>query len=149
MSVASGVDNIISAFPELNPFRVEMAVFFVIVLAAVNLRGVRESSKAFAVPTYLFIGSVVVHGRHRPRADRARRRRRSPRARASRCKGETLAQAGIILLLLRAFASGCSALTGVEAIANGVPAFRRPKIQNAQTTLVAMGGIAIVLFIGV
>lgn len=147
VSVASGVDNIISAIPELNPFRVELAIVFVIVLAAVNLRGVSESSKAFAIPTYLFIGSVfimIVVGLTRtalgdpPVAESA----------AYDVQGESLTQAAIILLLLRSFASGCSALTGVEAISNGVPAFRLPKIRNAQATLVAMGGIAIILFSG-
>ncbi|WP_232333546.1 APC family permease [Agromyces laixinhei] len=147
VSVASGVDNIISAIPELNPFRVELAIAFVIILAAINLRGVSESSKAFAVPTYLFIGSVfvmVVVGLTRtllgdpPVAESA----------TFGVEAESLTQAGIILLLLRSFASGCSALTGVEAISNGVPAFKRPKVKNAQHTLVLMGGIAIVLFAG-
>ena len=148
VSVASGVDNIISAFPELNEFRVELAVGFVILLAAINLRGVAESSKAFALPTYLFIASVavmIVTGLVRtalgdtPVAASA----------AYTIEGESFSQAAFVLLLLRAFASGCSALTGVEAIANGVPAFRQPKVANAQRTLVLMGGIAIVLFIGV
>ena len=148
VSVASGVDNIISAFPALHDARVEFAVFFVVVLAAVNLRGVSESSKAFALPTYLFIGSVLVMvatGLIRmllgnpPVAESA----------GYTVVGEDLSQVAFVLLLLRAFASGCSALTGVEAIANGVPAFRKPKILNAQRTLVLMGGIAIVLFIGV
>jgi amino acid transporter len=147
VSVASGVDNIISALPVLNGIRVEMAVAFVVILAAVNLRGVRESSKAFAVPTYLFIGSIAVmivtalvrtaFG-DAPVAETA----------GFAVKGQSVAQAAVVLLLLRAFSSGCSALTGVEAISNGVQAFRRPKIQNAQKTLVAMGGIAIVLFVG-
>ncbi|WP_207455958.1 APC family permease [Herbiconiux sp. SYSU D00978] len=148
VSVASGVDNIISAFPELNPARVEIAIGFVIVLAAVNLRGVSESSKAFAVPTYLFIGSVlvmVVVGLARTLAGDA------PIAESSQYTVEAheLSQAAFVLLLLRAFASGCSALTGVEAISNGVPAFRMPKVRNAQRTLVLMGGIAITLFVGV
>ncbi len=147
VSVASGVDNIISALPFLNGFRVEMAVLFVVILAAVNLRGVRESSKAFAVPTYLFIGSIAVMigvALFRtaigdpPVSETA----------GFAIKGQSIAQAAVVLLLLRAFSSGCSALTGVEAISNGVQAFRRPKIQNAQKTLVAMGGIAIVLFVG-
>ncbi|CAN5251342.1 APC family permease [soil metagenome] len=147
VSVASGVDNIISAIPVLNPFRVEIAIGFVILLAAVNLRGVRESSKAFAVPTYLFIASIavmVVVGLVRTALGDA------PVAESSgiTVQGESLGQAAFILLLLRAFASGCAALTGVEAISNGVPAFRRPKIQNAQRTLMAMGGTAIVLFSG-
>ena len=148
VSVASGVDNIISAFPALNPFRVELAVGFVIVLAAINLRGVAESSKAFALPTYLFIASVavmVITGLVRFAVGDA------PIAESAQYDVEShdLAQAAFILLLLRAFASGCSALTGVEAIANGVPAFRQPKVKNAQRTLVLMGGIAIAMFIGV
>lgn len=148
VSVASGVDNIISAFPVLNSWRVEMAVGFIVLLAAVNLRGVRESSKAFALPTYLFIGSVllmIVVGAVRMALGD------TPVAASAQytVKAEEFTQVGIVLLLLRAFASGCSALTGVEAVANGVPAFRPPKIRNAQRTLVLMGGIAIVLFAGV
>jgi amino acid transporter len=147
VSVASGVDNLISALPFLNPWRVAMAVGFVVILAAMNLRGVRESGKAFAVPTYLFAGSVfilIVTGLvetilgHPPVAETAQ----------YAVKAEGIAQAAIILLLLRSFASGCSALTGVEAIANGVPAFRKPKINNARTTLLMMGGIAVTLFAG-
>lgn len=147
VSVASGVDNIISALPWLDPWRVELAVGFVIVLMAANLRGVRESSMAFAAPTYLFIASVfvmIVVGLMRtalgdaPVAESA----------AFTVEGETLTQAAFVLLLLRAFSSGCSALTGVEAVSNGVPAFRRPKVQNAQATLVLMGATAAVLFAG-
>lgn len=147
VSVASGVDNIISAIPQLNPFRVELAVGFVVVLAAINLRGVREASKAFAIPTYLFIGSIgvmVVTALIRMALGDA------PIAESAdyAVKAHDLTQAAFVLLLLRSFASGCAALTGVEAISNGVQAFRRPKIKNAQRTLVAMGSIAIVLFSG-
>ncbi|SDQ28931.1 Amino acid transporter [Curtobacterium sp. UNCCL20] len=148
VSVASGVDNIISALPVLNEFRVELALLFVVLLAAANLRGVRESSKAFAVPTYLFVGSVfvmVVTGLFRAALGN------TPVAESAAYSAQNVehtTQAAFILLLLRAFASGCSALTGVEAIANGVPAFRRPKVKNAQMTLVFMGSIAIVLFVG-
>jgi amino acid transporter len=147
VSVASGVDNIISAFPGLNEFRVELAIGFLILLAGVNLRGVAESSKAFALPTYLFIASIAVMivtalvealSGHPAIAESAQ----------YDVKPESIAQAAFVLLLLRAFSSGCSALTGVEAVSNGVQAFRRPKIQNAQKTLALMGGIAIVLFIG-
>ena len=148
VSVASGVDNIISALPELNPFRVEIAVGYVVLIVIVNLRGVREASSVFAIPTYLFIGSVgimIVVGLGRalfgdvPVASSAQ----------YAVQAESLTQAALILLVLRAFSSGCSALTGVEAIANGVQAFRTPKVQNAQRTLVIMGSIAIALFIGV
>ncbi len=147
VSIASGVDNIISAVPELDPLRVELAVGFVVLIVIVNLRGVREASTVFAIPTYLFIGSVgvmIVTGLIRtflgdaPVADSA----------AYQIQGEHLADAAIILLILRAFSSGCSALTGVEAVSNGVQAFRAPKIRNAQTTLVMMGSIAALLFAG-
>lgn len=147
VSVASGVDNIISALPGLNPFRVEIAVGFVILIVIVNLRGVREASSVFAIPTYLFIGSVgvmIVVGLGRALFGDA------PVASSAEyaVQAESLTQAALILLVLRAFSSGCSALTGVEAVSNGVPAFRKPKIRNAQTTLTLMGGIAIVLFVG-
>ncbi|MEK7663158.1 MAG: APC family permease, partial [Actinomycetota bacterium] len=147
VSVASGVDNIISAIPELAPERVLLAVVFVIILAAINLRGVRESGKAFAIPTYFFVASVfimIVVGITRTLMGDA------PIAESAQymVEGESVAQAALILLLLRSFASGCAALTGVEAIANGVPAFRVPKIKNAQITLVVMGAIAITLFAG-
>lgn len=147
VSIASGVDNIISAVPQLNPWRVELAVGFVILIVIVNLRGVREASTFFAVPTYIFIGSVgvmVVTGLvqtllgHTPIAESSH----------YAMHGDQLANAAVILLVLRAFSSGCSALTGVEAVSNGVQAFRIPKIGNAQKTLVMMGGIAILLFTG-
>jgi amino acid transporter len=147
VSVAAGVDNIISALPFLDPWRVQLAIAFVVILAVMNLRGVREAGLAFAIPTYLFAGSVVfmiVTGLVRtflgdaPIADSAQ----------FMVEGHDVAQSALILLLLRSFASGCSALTGVEAIANGVPAFRKPKIDNARTTLFMLGAIAISLFAG-
>lgn len=147
VSVASGVDNIISAVPGLDPLRVELAVGFVILIIIVNLRGVREASLVFAIPTYVFIASVgfmIVTGLIRtflgdpPVASSAE----------FAVHAENLGQAAVILLVLRAFSSGCSALTGVEAVSNGVPAFRTPKIRNAQSTLVLMGSIAICLFAG-
>ena len=147
VSVASGVDNIISAVPALNGGRVELAVGFVIVIVIVNLRGVREASLVFALPTYIFIGSValmIVIGLGRTALG-------DPPVASSAeyaVQGQSLTQAAFILLVLRAFSSGCSALTGVEAVANGVPAFRKPKVRNAQATLVLMGTIAVFLFAG-
>ncbi|MDJ1113987.1 APC family permease [Microbacterium dauci] len=147
VSVSSGVDNIISALPFLDPWRVELAIGFVILLVIVNLRGVREASQAFAIPTYVFIGSValmIVTGLIRwalgdpPVASSAE----------FAVEAENLSQVAVLLLLLRAFSSGCSALTGVEAVSNGVPAFRAPKVRNAQATLVLMGTIAVMLFAG-
>ncbi|WP_194398440.1 APC family permease [Microbacterium atlanticum] len=147
VSVASGVDNIISALPGLDPFRVELAVGFVILIVLVNLRGVREASTAFAIPTYVFIGSVavmIVVGLVQTFTGDAPVASSAPYA----VQAESVTQAAVILLVLRAFSSGCSALTGVEAVSNGVPAFRQPKVRNAQTTLALMGGIAILLFTG-
>ncbi|GAA2171016.1 APC family permease [Agrococcus versicolor] len=148
VSVSSGVDNIISAFPQLAPLRVEIAVGCIVLLAAVNLRGVRESGRAFAIPTYLFIASVValiVAGVVQTIAGDA------PVASSAAYSVQTdaLSQAAIMLLLLRAFASGCSALTGIEAISNGVPAFRRPKVRNARVTLVLLGVVSTSLFAGI
>lgn len=148
VSVASGVDNLISAFPPLSPFRVELAVGLIALLAAANLRGVREAGAAFAMPTYVFIASVVLlvgTGLARTLLGDA------PVAASSAyaVRGDDLTQAGMLLLLLRAFASGCSALTGIEAISNGVPAFRQPKVRNARITLLLMGGISMSLFAGI
>lgn len=148
VSVAAGVDNLISAFPVLNDERVLLAIGFVVFLAAMNLRGVRESGLAFALPTYIFIASVlvlIVTGFVQTLLGNA------PVAETAQYavkQTHDIVNAGILLLVLRSFASGCSALTGVEAIANGVPAFRVPKIQNARTTLFLLGTLAITLFGG-
>lgn len=152
VSIAAGTDNIISAFPELNPYRVEIAIAFLLALTAVNLRGVRESGVAFAIPTYLFIATVFLMigtGVVRLAAGE------TLLAPSANYEVEILdqmahtSQVALILLLLRAFASGSAALTGVEAISNGVPAFRQPKIKNAQITLVLMGLTSISMFIGI
>ncbi|TQK44671.1 amino acid/polyamine/organocation transporter (APC superfamily) [Streptomyces sp. SLBN-118] len=152
VSVASGVDNIISAVPELADQRVLMALVFVGLLTAMNLRGVRESGRLFAAPTYLFIGGVLIMvgtGLFRYLIGDA------PVAESAKYGIEpvpgdaNLAGLALVMLVLRAFSSGCTALTGVEAISNGVPAFRKPKSQNAATTMAAMGIIAITMFVGV
>ena len=150
VSVAAGVDNIISAVPELNTHRVLLAAGFVVVLTAVNLRGMRESGLTFALPTYLFIlgvlaliavGLIRATLGHPPVAESAGYRVRPEQV--------GLSSLALIFLLLRAFSSGCTALTGVEAISNGVPAFRPPKARNAARTLAAMGVLAIAMFVGI
>ena len=151
VSIASGVDNLISAFPGLNDFRVAIAVGFIVFLCAINLRGVRESGVAFAMPTYLFIGTVLTMlgvGIFKLATGQ------SIVAESSNLivqadKSLTASGVLVILLLLRSFASGSAALTGVEAIANGVPAFRVPKIKNAQITMSWMGITAITMMIGI
>ncbi|NBH03191.1 APC family permease [Amycolatopsis sp. SID8362] len=150
VSVASGVDNIISAVPQLNDYRIVLNIGFIVVLMAMNLRGIRESGRAFAAPTYLFIASVlllVVVGLGRTLAGHA------PVAESAgyEVRPEQVGLTGfaLVFLLLRSFASGCTALTGVEAISNGVPAFRKPKALNAARTMTAMGTTAVVMFGGI
>jgi amino acid transporter len=153
VSVSSGTDNIISALPGLAGHRVLIAVGLVALLVAANLRGVRESGKTFAVPTYLFITGImvmIVTGLVRdfltdnPVVAESANYTIHPEGGYSSVTGLAL-----VFFVLRAFASGCTALTGVEAIANGVPAFRPPKSKNAATTLALMGGIAAIMFAGV
>ena len=152
VSIASGTDNLISAFPQLDPFRVEIAVGFILLLTVMNLRGVRESGFSFAIPTYLFIVTVFIMlgvGFYRLLTGDMLV---APSAGYEVVIHDSVvgtSQVAMTLLLLRAFASGSSALTGVEAIANGVQAFRKPKIKNAQITMMLMGGTAIAMLIGI
>ncbi|MFE7564928.1 APC family permease [Kitasatospora sp. NPDC057500] len=152
VSVASGVDNIISALPSLADHRVELALGFVLLLMAMNLRGVRESGRAFAAPTYLFIGAIllmVVTGLIRAVFGDAPVASSAAYGIVPEDGKDTLAGLGLLMLGLRAFASGCTALTGVEAISNGVPAFRAPKSRNAAATMAVMGTTAVVMFVGI
>ncbi|HEX4246685.1 MAG TPA: APC family permease [Pseudonocardia sp.] len=149
VSVVSGVVAITSAIRSLAPHAVLLSVGFVVLLVLANLRGTKESGRAFALPTYAFIGLTLLmfgiaavkalHGTL-PLAESA-----------SQPIDPTVRTGGVftLILLVRAFASGCTALTGVEAISNGVPAFQKPKSRNAAVTLVLMGTIAIVMFIGI
>ncbi|WP_285484211.1 APC family permease [Amycolatopsis sp. NBRC 101858] len=150
VSVASGVDNIISAVPQLNGHRIGLDIGFIVLLTAMNLRGIRESGRTFAIPTYLFIGGVMLMivlgfgqlaAGHAPVAESAGYDVRPEQA--------GLTGLALVFLLLRSFSSGCTALTGVEAISNGVPAFRKPKSANAARTMTAMGAIAVVMFGGI
>ncbi len=152
VSVSSGVDNIISAVPSLASHRVEMALGFLVVLAAVNLRGIREAGLAFAAPTYLFATGVfvmIVTGFFRAIIGKPPVAESAHYGVAVQHGYGSLGFLALCFLTLRAFSSGCTALTGVEAIANGVPAFRKPKAKNAQKTLVAMGAIAVSMFGGI
>ena len=144
VSVASGVLAITSAFSSLDHYNTELSLIGVVLIMVVNLRGVRESGLAFALPTYLFIVSMLV----------------MIGVGVTRCATGTCTvhtpnplPAGVgtltIFLVLKAFASGASALTGVEAIANGVTAFKRPQAKNAARTLGVLGVVAITMFLGV
>ncbi|RAJ41804.1 amino acid/polyamine/organocation transporter (APC superfamily) [Kitasatospora sp. SolWspMP-SS2h] len=152
VSVASGVDNVISAFGSLADHRVALALGFTALLTAVNLRGVRESGRAFAAPTYLFIGAIllmVATGLVRLAFGDSPQAPTAHLGVAPEHGKDALQGLGLLMLGLRAFASGCTALTGVEAISNGVPAFRAPKSRNAAATMAVMGVVAVVMFAGV
>lgn len=146
VSVAAGIAAVTSAVPPLYPYRVELCLLGVLGITVANLRGVRESGRVFAIPTYAFVASYVLmigwgtvvwlQGGYTPGGPPA------PPAAAGR---EELT----LFLALRAFASGCVALTGIEAVSNGVPAFRPPEARNARQVLVMLGTILIILFIGI
>ena len=151
VSVSAGTAALASAVPGLQDLRVEISVAFIILLMWGNLRGIRESGKIFAVPTYVYIaslGGVVVLGVFRIMSGQVDAIPYSPEE-AQELAGAGASQAVSLFLLLHAYAAGTTALTGVEAIADGVPAFKKPEAQNAQRTLVAMALIMGFLFIGV
>ena len=145
VSVAAGVAALTSAFPPWAPYRVEIALGFVAVLMVGNLRGVRESGRIFAVPTYFFIVSVLgmlVLGGWRYLSGAIA----PPHELAHPASATQLLST---FALLTAFSNGCTAMTGVEAVSNGVPAFRPPESRNAASTLVAMGVLSITMFLGI
>lgn len=147
VSTSSAVEQIVSAIPSLAPVAVGIGVTAIALMTIANLRGLREAGNIFAVPTYLFLGSaflmialgvfrIVVLGETRLPAE-------------SLAAVEDTTQAVGILVLLRAFSSGAVALTGTEAIATGVPAFKPPESRNAATTLMVMAVVLGVLFVGI
>ncbi len=145
VSVSAGVLALVTLVPQLSPFVVPIDVALVIFITVVNLRGVRESGSIFAIPTYIFIGSallLIIVGsvksffiQHDPIIGTF------PPVQAT----ESLT----VFLILKSFAAGCSAMTGVEAISNGVPAFKKPEARNARITLTWMAVILGTLFIGI
>ncbi|MFD7237216.1 APC family permease [Streptomyces syringium] len=151
VSISSGIENLGSAIPFVIEHKTACAVGVIVLLTLMNLRGVKESGKLFAIPTYVFVGGVflmiawgVIRGvfmgdtMKAPTADYT-----------IHAEHQGLAGFALVFLLLRAFSSGCAALTGVEAISNGVPAFRKPKSKNAATTLALMGALAVTMFCGI
>jgi amino acid transporter len=144
VSVAAGVAAVTSAVPALFRYRVVLCVVAVALVAVANLRGIRESGKFFAAPTYLFIASVgamVVYGALGAIFDWFAEAPYEPHPPGLEGIG--------LFLLLRAFASGCTALTGVEAVSDGVPAFKPSESRNARVVLTWLGGILISLFLGI
>jgi amino acid transporter len=146
VSISSGVQQITSGFQELMPYRVEIAVAVIALMTIVNLRGVKESGRIFSIPTYFFLSIMfltlgvgflryltgnlgVVEGVEAMRHE--------------------VMEPLTLFLILRAFSSGCTALTGIEAISNGITAFKQPRSRNAARTLMWMSGILITLFLGI
>ena len=153
VSISSGVQNATSALPFLTGHEATAAAVLILALMAMNLRGTKESGTAFAVPTYLFMVAILamgVYGYFRyltgdlPQAGSAKYD-----IAAEGQYEQGLTGIAMVFLLARAFSSGCAALTGVEAISNGVPAFRKPKSHNAATTLLLLGTIAITMLMSI
>ena len=146
VSVAAGIAAITSAIPSLFPYRTVLGVFAIVIVLLVNLRGVRESGKVFAVPTYMFVGSLLLmlavgtfqllFGQLTPVVSQS-------------MVSQTAVESVSLFLLLRAFSSGCTALTGVEVISNGVQAFRPPEPKNAVITMITMALVLGTLFLGI
>ncbi|WP_425300125.1 APC family permease, partial [Nocardia flavorosea] len=151
VSISSAASTIGSAIPFVATHKVLFAVAAIALLTAMNLRGVRESGRTFALLSYAFlIGMFAMLGWGLVRifvlGDEVRAESAAFELRAEE---EYLAGVALVFMLARAFSSGSAALTGVEAISNGVPAFRKPKSRNAATTLLMLGGISIALFLGI
>jgi amino acid transporter len=146
VSISSGVAQIVSAFPDLAPLRVEIAVAVIAFMTVVNLRGVKESGQLFAIPTYFFLGMIFMTlgvGFARMLSGTL------PVVQGVEGLHHEIVEPLTIFLILRAFSSGCTALTGIEAISNGITAFKQPRSHNAAVTLVWMSSILIVLFLGI
>lgn len=141
VSVAAGVAALTSAFPELLPYTVWLCLGVLAVITAVNLRGIANSARAFILPTAIYVGAiiiVVIVGLIRDEA-----------AVTEATSGVQQLETVGVLLLLKAFANGCAALTGVEAIANAVPSFRKPRARRAQNAEVALGALLAVMLVGI
>jgi amino acid transporter len=146
VSIAAGVAAVTSALPQYHVNRVELGLIFLVLLTVGNLRGIRESGRIFAVPTYFFIVSILTllavggwryfTGGIAPIVD-------DPTLATNQLSNLTL------LTMLTAFSNGCTAMTGVEAVSNGVPAFRPPESRNAASTLVTMALLAVTMFVGI
>ncbi|MDP8956451.1 MAG: amino acid permease, partial [Actinomycetota bacterium] len=144
VSVTAGTIAMTSALPALVPYKVMVAIGFVFLITLANLRGAKEAGRIFAVPTYGFVAMVfltLLIGLVRCLGG-------CPRAETSHLELEALSGLSLFLIL-RAFSSGATALTGVEAIADGVQAFRRPQAKNAAATLAIMGAFSIPMFLGI
>jgi amino acid transporter len=145
VSIAAGVAAITSAFPQWHVSRVELTLGFVVVLTLGNLRGIRESGRIFSIPTYFFVVSLLALigvGAWRTLTGSIHPVQAADPIQPT---GETLT----LFLLLTAFSNGCTAMTGVEAVSNGVPAFKPPESKNAAATMLMMAVLSITMFVGI
>ena len=152
VSVSAGVAAITSAFPELRESRVALCLGFIALLVAINLRGVKESGRLFAVPTYVYVvtlGGLLLIGLVRSFTGSLPALSPNQQALDELTHGGALLTGITAMALMRAFSSGAVALSGIEAISNGVPSFREPESKNAATTLVYMGVILAAFFFGI
>jgi amino acid transporter len=145
VSTSAGVAAVTSALPALHPYAIELAIAFVVIITLINLRGARESGTVFAIPTYLFVFMaflMIALGGIRLFTE-------GPVPPATVVSEIPVLEPLTLLLVLRAFASGNAALTGTEAISDGVPAFKPPEWRNARITLACMAAILATLFLGI
>jgi amino acid transporter len=146
VSISSGVAQVTSAFPELYPYRVWIALGLIMMMTLINLRGVKESGMAFSIPTYFFLamtGFTLIVGFYRYFSGTL------GSVTGVEAMHHEEMQALTLFLILKAFSSGCTALTGVEAISNGITAFKEPRSKNAGTTLIAMTTVLAVIFFSI
>ncbi len=146
VSISAGVEQITSGFQGLIPYRVEIAVAVIILMTVINLRGVKESGRVFAVPTYFFLGMMLLTlgiGFFRYFTGTL------GTVQNVVAMSHDVLEPLTLFLILRAFSSGCTALTGIEAISNGITAFKKPRSHNAAITLIWMSSILISIFLGI
>src|ERR1700753_31391 len=147
VGISAGVTALVSAFPRFHPHQLALCLLILAILAVVNLRGVKDTGKAFIVPTFLFIGTLlatIAVGAFKTFAAGGHPLPVDPMPKPV---PQTVAVLGL-WMLMKAFSSGCAAMTGVEAVSNGVMAFREPRAKNAQYALTVIIGILIVLLYG-
>jgi amino acid transporter len=149
VSIAAAKDNIASAFPYFSNHGVVLAVVLIAILTVLNLRGAKESGTLFAIPTYAFIFSILIMVGWAGFQLMQGVELKAESADWSITAEQSFTGFALIFLFARAFSSGCTALTGVEAISNGVPAFKKPKSKNAATTLLLLGTISSAMFLSI
>jgi amino acid transporter len=148
VSLSAGVSAIVSAIPDLDPYRMPLALAFVVLLTLTNLRGLRESGAIFSVPTYAFVAmifTILLIGGYHYLTGTIVPVAQDEQLAALQSGGEAIG----LFLILKAFAAGCTALTGIEAISDGVPAFKKPEWVNARITLGVMAALLTAMFLGI